>query len=211
MVGLSGCLLLGACSLDAEQAGEDESGTSVSSTTVSVDFAVVPSVEGLVSDAEVIFIGTVKGIRTTSEEDGGLLMSYVDIDVLEFLAGEEAVSDPDEIVVSVPDLSTGFDPASTLKAGEQVMIFGEYISSDEAPIAIPKVGLIAPLGGSIGILDVDGTSLQARSLELAVLRTEEFEDIAQAVDSDGAETTFENVRLLLTDVDEVRELVEGRS
>lgn len=89
-------------------------------------------------------------------------MAYYTIDVEDWVRDEPGLSEKGPVLVSVPAEESGLPAVQQLRPGQRVVIFGDYISPESAPIAIPGSGLVTPLGGANGILDVAGDVATAR-------------------------------------------------
>lgn len=184
-----------ACGTSTSTSGTDQTATTShgadqTATTIHAEADSYNSLETLVRSADVVAIGTVSNDQERVLEDGVVPVVYVRVEVEEMLKQPEALTKSDQIVVSVLDWDvTRPDESGTrLSPGSRVLIAGEFISSDSAPIPIPEPGLVSPLGGATGLFDVqDGNQISARSPEiLGATDAEADSRLREIVNGDGS-------------------------
>ncbi len=103
-----------------------------------------------------------------------------------------------------------------MRPGQKILIFGEFIPAESAPISIPEPGVVSPIGGTQGLFDVSGNVATARSSEVLATRRVDaervlrsLEDVAsKAQGKDGAEPERPAAPPLGVPLDTIRDLIE---
>lgn len=165
----AGCGSTGTAPTGEASTGAAATGPAGPVTTLSHgDAEVFVSVEDLALQSDVVAVGQITGEREAVLESGVVPMVYATVRIEEVLKAPDSLRDLETWTVSVPDWTVQREEgiSSELVPGRAILIFGEFIPADTAPISLPAPGVVGPVGGVAGLFDVSGDRAVARAPEL---------------------------------------------